>query len=60
MISTMDECGATPYTDSTPALPPGVTSLGGARLVSMKRHHLRPLGALGSVQGTCDGVGGGG
>jgi hypothetical protein len=52
-MSTIDECGATPYTDSTPALPPTVKSFGGARFVSTSLHHLRPLGGLGSVQGIC-------
>lgn len=47
-ISTIDENACTPYTASTPALPPGVKSLGGGRLVSTRRHHLRPAGGCGS------------
>lgn len=53
VISTSAECGATPYFASTPALPPGVMSRGGGRLVSSSRHHLRPAGGLGSVALTC-------
>lgn len=39
-----------------PELPPGVKSLGGARLVSTTRHHLWPWGGSGRPTRTCTGV----
>jgi hypothetical protein len=49
LISMMAEKGATPYSLSTPLLPPGVKSLGGARWVSTTRHHFWPPGGGGSL-----------
>ena len=51
-ISMIAPCACTPYSGSTPALPPTVKSLGDARLVSTTRHHLWPAGGAGSVART--------